>query len=54
MGMTVQRVKQIYGTNGKLALRSGSYTIRDYKTCKRFHVTNVSYEGGRVIGKLFI
>ena len=57
-GMTATEVARIYGTSGHLSLASGSgqfrMTIRDYKTCTAFHVTNVSFMGGRVSGKLYI
>ncbi len=52
--MTVAQVKRIYGTNGKLAMSSGGFTIRDYKACGTFHVTNASFQGGRLTGKLYI
>lgn len=57
-GMTPTRVARIYGTSGHLAVASGSgayrFVIRDYRTCLPYHVTNVSFTGGRVSGKLFI
>jgi hypothetical protein len=54
MGTSVQRVTQIYGTSGHVSLRSGGYVIRDYRTCTSFHVSNVSFQNGSVIGKLYI
>jgi hypothetical protein len=53
-GMTVKKVKRVYGTNGHLSMSSGSFKIRDYKTCSKWHVTNVSFTNGRVTGKLYI
>lgn len=54
IGMTARQVRNIYGTTGRINLLSPPIVIRSYRTCVRFHVTNVSYWNGRVDSKLFI
>jgi hypothetical protein len=53
-GMTQQQVARIYDTGGHVSVRSGPFVIRNYRTCAQWHVTNVSFWGGEVDGKLYI
>jgi hypothetical protein len=53
-GMTLTQVKRIVGSGGRVSLSSPPIVIRDFKTCTRFHVSNVTFWSGRVDGKLYI
>jgi hypothetical protein len=50
-GMDKSRVANILDTNGKLVVRSGPYSTREYKTCTRFSSVLVDFEGRSVISK---
>lgn len=53
-GMTATQVKRIVGSLGRVALSSPPIVVRDFTTCTRFHVSNVSFWSGRVQSKLYI
>src|SRR5262245_4273839 len=53
-GMTLTQVRRIVGGTGKISLSSSFMTIRDFKTCTPWHVSNMTFQGGRVTSKLYI
>jgi len=53
-GMTLTQVKRIVGSAGRVSLSSPPIVIRDFTTCTRFHVSNITFWSGRVDGKLYI
>lgn len=53
-GMTLTQVGRVVGGKGHVAVSSGSFVIRDFRTCAAYHVSNVSFQHGRVSGKLYI
>ncbi len=53
-GQTLTQVKRIVGYGGTVSLSSPPIVIRDFRTCTSYHVSNVTFWGGRVDGKLYI
>lgn len=57
-GMTLTQVRRIVGSSGRIDLDGGSgayrLVVRTHQTCSAWHVSNVSYMGGRVSSKLYI
>lgn len=53
-GMSLTQVKHVVGGTGKISLSSSFMTIRDFKTCAPWHVSNMTFQNGRVTSKLYI
>ena len=53
-GQSLPTVAKIVGSKGRVSLGSSFMTIREFTTCTAFHVSNVSFQHGRVVSKLYI